>query len=211
MAMGKFFNKTILIPAIAGIFSLGAGNVIATNMQQSDPTRVSQEIKKIKANKEQKLEYREELEDKIKESEQELADLDTVKEAVSHERETIDKEKDKLDSAQEKIDKAEQDEKERQEKIAEQKRQAEEARKEQAAKAEKARQEQAKRAQAAPKNNNQGSFNTATDGQGQIIGNSRSKIFHVPGQAAYHIKPENIVRFNSVQEAIAAGYRQSAR
>lgn len=46
---------------------------------------------------------------------------------------------------------------------------------------------------------------------GQIVGNSRSKIYHVPGQAGYHMSGANAVYFNSEEEAIAAGYRKSLR
>ncbi len=46
---------------------------------------------------------------------------------------------------------------------------------------------------------------------GQIVGNSRSKIYHVPGQAGYHMSGANAVYFNSEEEAIAAGYRKALR
>ncbi|MFD1411303.1 hypothetical protein [Lapidilactobacillus gannanensis] len=43
-----------------------------------------------------------------------------------------------------------------------------------------------------------GSQGDVTTGQaGQIIGNSRSKIYHVPGQAGYHMSSANTVYFNS--------------
>jgi len=45
----------------------------------------------------------------------------------------------------------------------------------------------------------------------QIIGNSRSHIYHVPGQAGYHMNSANAVYFNSEADAIAAGYRKSER
>ncbi|EEU21480.1 DNA-entry nuclease [Lactobacillus mulieris] len=56
---------------------------------------------------------------------------------------------------------------------------------------------------------NQGDFNTATTGR--IVGNARSKIYHVPGQAGYNMNSANAVFFNSEQEAIAAGYRRAKR
>lgn len=46
---------------------------------------------------------------------------------------------------------------------------------------------------------------------GQIVGNSKSKIYHVPGQAGYHMNSANAVYFNSEQEAIDAGYRKALR
>lgn len=45
----------------------------------------------------------------------------------------------------------------------------------------------------------------------KIIGDSRSHIYHMPGQATYHLNPANAVYFNSEAEAQAAGYRRSKR
>lgn len=45
----------------------------------------------------------------------------------------------------------------------------------------------------------------------KIIGNKRSKIYHLPGQAGYHIEEENRVYFNSEEEAVRAGYRRAKR
>ncbi|GAJ26026.1 hypothetical protein JCM15457_937 [Liquorilactobacillus sucicola DSM 21376 = JCM 15457] len=50
-----------------------------------------------------------------------------------------------------------------------------------------------------------------TGTQGQIIGNSRSHIYHVPGQAGYHMNSANAVYFNNEQEAQAQGYRKALR
>jgi DNA-entry nuclease len=51
--------------------------------------------------------------------------------------------------------------------------------------------------------------NTAT--QGQIVGNINSKIYHVPGQAGYHMNAGNAVYFQTEQQAQAAGYRKALR
>lgn len=106
-------------------------------------------------------------------------------------------------------------------KKAEETRKAEEARKvEEAKKAEEARKvEEAKKAEetknataAAESVNSQATTDTIyTKDVGQIVGNSRSKIYHVPGQAGYHMSGANVVYFNSEEEAIAAGYRKSLR
>jgi hypothetical protein len=48
-------------------------------------------------------------------------------------------------------------------------------------------------------------------GQGQIIGNKNSKIYHVPGQSGYHMKPANAVYFKTEAAAKAAGYRKALR
>lgn len=45
----------------------------------------------------------------------------------------------------------------------------------------------------------------------QIVGNRNSKIYHVPGQAGYHMSGANAIYFNTEEEAIAAGYRKSLR
>ncbi|PLW60203.1 hypothetical protein [Lactococcus lactis] len=97
----------------------------------------------------------------------------------------------------------------------------EEARKvEEAKKAEEARKvEEAKKAEetknataAAEATNSQATTDTIyTKDVGQIVGNSRSKIYHVPGQAGYHMSGANAVYFNSEEEAIAAGYRKALR
>ena len=47
--------------------------------------------------------------------------------------------------------------------------------------------------------------------KGKIIGNKRSKIYHVPGQAGYHMNSSNAVYFNSEKAARAAGYRKAKR
>ncbi len=56
---------------------------------------------------------------------------------------------------------------------------------------------------------NQGDLYTGN--QGTIVGNSNSKIYHVPGQAGYHMNSANAVYFNSEQDAINASYRKAKR
>lgn len=47
---------------------------------------------------------------------------------------------------------------------------------------------------------------------GKIIGNWKSKIYHLPGQAYYQkLKEQNRVYFDSEEEAIRAGYRKAKR
>ena len=47
---------------------------------------------------------------------------------------------------------------------------------------------------------------------GKIIGNLKSKIYHLPGQAYYEkVKEERRVYFDSEEEAIRAGYRKAKR
>ncbi len=51
------------------------------------------------------------------------------------------------------------------------------------------------------------------EGETEIRGNQRSKIYHCPGQAAYDEMEDskNLVIFHSEQEAIDAGYRKAKR
>lgn len=55
------------------------------------------------------------------------------------------------------------------------------------------------------------SGDTDTAQNGRIIGNSRSKIYHVETQHNYHMSGKNVVTFSSEAEAQAAGYRKSMR
>ncbi|MFC6181892.1 toxin Cry1Ac domain D-VI-related protein [Lactiplantibacillus daowaiensis] len=50
-----------------------------------------------------------------------------------------------------------------------------------------------------------------TKNQGKIVGNVNSHIYHVPGQAGYHMNASNAVYFNTEAEAQAQGYRKSLR
>ncbi|MBT9053782.1 hypothetical protein BTJ27_06120 [Lactobacillus delbrueckii subsp. bulgaricus] len=45
-----------------------------------------------------------------------------------------------------------------------------------------------------------------TSTTGRIVGNRRSKIYHVPGQAGYHMNSANAVYFRTETEAKRAGY-----
>ena len=96
------------------------------------------------------------------------------------------------------------------EKAAAEKAAAEKAAAEKAA-AEQAAAEQAAAEQAASMNRIEDSGQIYTKDQGAIIGNSKSKIYHLPGQAGYHMSSSNAVYFDSEEQAIAAGYRKSKR
>ena len=96
------------------------------------------------------------------------------------------------------------------EKAAAEKAAAEKAAAEKAA-AEKAAAEKAAAEQAASMNRIEDSGQIYTKDQGAIIGNSKSKIYHLPGQAGYHMNSSNAVYFDSEEQAIAAGYRKSKR
>lgn len=54
-----------------------------------------------------------------------------------------------------------------------------------------------------------GKINTASTGR--IVGNRNTKIYHVPGQAGYHMNSSNAVYFKTEAQARAAGYRKSLR
>lgn len=65
-------------------------------------------------------------------------------------------------------------------------------------------------ARSAQNNTNNTAGNDVATGE-KIIGDSRSHIYHMPGQATYHLNPANAVYFNSEAEAQANGYRRSKR
>lgn len=50
-----------------------------------------------------------------------------------------------------------------------------------------------------------------TTGQGAIVGNRNSHIYHVPGQAGYQMNSTNAVYFSTEAQAQAAGYRKALR
>ncbi|MFD1393814.1 DNA/RNA non-specific endonuclease [Lacticaseibacillus jixianensis] len=52
---------------------------------------------------------------------------------------------------------------------------------------------------------------TNTAATRRIIGNRKSKIYHVPGQAGYKMSSSNAVYFATEQQARAAGYRRAKR
>ncbi|RRD95357.1 hypothetical protein EII17_03685 [Clostridiales bacterium COT073_COT-073] len=51
-----------------------------------------------------------------------------------------------------------------------------------------------------------------TQQQGKIKGNKKSKIYHLPNNVSYDkIKEENVVYFNTEEEAVKAGYRKAKK
>ncbi len=55
------------------------------------------------------------------------------------------------------------------------------------------------------------SANQVITGQGQIIGNRNSHIYHVPRQTGYKMNAANAVYFSTEAQAQAAGYRKALR
>lgn len=68
---------------------------------------------------------------------------------------------------------------------------------------------QTRQQSAAQANDDEGDTYTGT--AQDIIGNVNSHIYHVPGQAGYHMNSANAVHFHSEAEAQAAGYRKALR
>ena len=81
----------------------------------------------------------------------------------------------------------------------------------QARAASEAAQSQAQASQATSQSQVQSASSVVTGQEGKIIGNIRTKIYHVPGQAGYSMSSKNAVYFNTEAEAQAAGYRKSQR
>lgn len=61
----------------------------------------------------------------------------------------------------------------------------------------------------ADKTSKQGDLDTTT--KKRIIGNKNSRIYHVPGQAGYHMNSQNAVHFQTEAQAQSAGYRKAKR
>lgn len=61
----------------------------------------------------------------------------------------------------------------------------------------------------ADKTSKQGDLDTTT--KKRIIGNKNSRIYHVPGQAGYHMNSQNAVYFQTEAQAQSAGYRKAKR
>ncbi|WP_057894884.1 SLAP domain-containing protein [Lacticaseibacillus brantae] len=60
--------------------------------------------------------------------------------------------------------------------------------------------------------NNQNQYGvTNTAGSSSILGDSQTKIYHLPTQKNYQIRNDHLVRFSSEAAARAAGYRRSLR
>lgn len=120
--------------------------------------------------------------------------------AAKAKRKVLKKEKSKEEAEYEQLKDQLKEDKDKQ---AQQEKQAEAAQQTQAA-------AQAQRQKAQPAVSvNRGNMNTAQTGR--IVGNSRSHIYHVPGQRGYRMNSANAVYFNSEQAAQAAGYRRALR
>jgi len=74
-----------------------------------------------------------------------------------------------------------------------------------------AAQAQASQTQQEQTETKQQNTNMSTTDSGQIVGNTNSHIYHVPGQKSYKMNSANAVYFNTEQDAINAGYRRSQR
>lgn len=69
----------------------------------------------------------------------------------------------------------------------------------------------ASQASTAKSSANHFSGNTNTAQTGKIIGNTRSKIYHLPSDRNYRMSGKNVIQFSTEAEAQAAGYRHSLR
>ena len=139
-----------------------------------------------------------------KELNKEKARAKVLKQEQKNKQAEYDKLKQQLDDYQEK--------EEQQKQEAEQARKKAKARQKEAEEQQKAAQRQ--EANTSSSSNSSDSSNQGdlyTGNQGTIVGNSNSKIYHVPGQAGYHMNSANAVYFNSEQDAINAGYRKAKR
>ena len=57
----------------------------------------------------------------------------------------------------------------------------------------------------------QDSTDMNTSETGKVVGNKRTRVYHMPDQSGYNMSSKNAVYFSTEQEAINAGYRQAKR
>lgn len=130
------------------------------------------------------------------------------------------KQEDKLQSQRDEIESQEAAAKQKaEEQQATAKKQQEEQAKEAQKQQEKAQQEETQQQQAQQQSqqeqtqtqdsNAQQNGDMNTSDSGTIVGNSKSHIYHVPGQRGYNMNSSNAVYFKTEQDAINAGYRRS--
>lgn len=153
-----------------------------------------------------------------KELNKEKARAKVLKQEQKNKQAEYDKLKQQLDDYQEK----EKQQKQQKQEAEQARKRAEAAAKKEAKARQKEAEEQQKAAQRQEANTSSSSSSSSssassnqgdlyTGNQGTIVGNSNSKIYHVPGQAGYHMNSANAVYFNSEQDAINAGYRKAKR
>ncbi len=70
---------------------------------------------------------------------------------------------------------------------------------------------QAKKAVATKASHTSSKRDLNTGSKQMIIGNVNSHIYHVPGQAGYHMNAQNAVYFKTESQAQASGYRKAKR
>ncbi|WP_119326669.1 DNA-entry nuclease [Companilactobacillus musae] len=134
--------------------------------------------------------------DKYNIAKKENVALVAKKSKLSKQEKKLQEQRDKIEADEAKAKQQEQEEAQKQQ--------------EQQAKAEKEQQEKQAQSQdqgQSSSTQSQGDMNTSNTGE--IVGNSKSHIYHVPGQRGYNMNSSNAVYFNNEQDAINAGYRRS--
>ena len=144
-----------------------------------------------------------------KELNKEKARAKVLKQEQKNKQAEYDKLKQQLDDYQEKEEQQKQEAEQARKKAEAAAKKEANARQKEAEEQQKAAQRQEANTSSSSDSSNQGDLYTGN--QGTIVGNSNSKIYHVPGQAGYHMNSANAVYFNSEQDAINAGYRKAKR
>ena len=145
----------------------------------------------------------------ITELNKEKARAKVLKQEKKNKQAEYDKLKQQLDDYQEKEEQQKQEAEQARKKAEAVAKKESKARQKEAEEQQKAAQRQEANTNSSSDSSNQGDLYTGN--QGTIVGNSNSKIYHVPGQAGYHMNSANAVYFNSEQDAINAGYRKAKR
>ncbi len=106
-------------------------------------------------------------------------------------------------------DKIESDEAQAKQKADEEQAAAQKQQEQQAKEAQKQQEQQSQASQEQSQQSTQTRGDMNTSDTGDIVGNSNSHIYHMPGQRGYNMNSSNAVHFKTEQDAINAGYRKA--
>lgn len=174
-------SLAVMVVSFILVGATGGNDATRNASNSSDTTKVARKSKTPKVVKKTKY---------VGKDKYDIAKKENL--ALIAKKKKLSKQEDKLQDQRDKIE----------EQVAQEKQQAQEQQEQQASQ----QTEQSSQAQSS-QGQSQGDMNT--DDAGTIVGNSRSHIYHVPGQRGYNMNSANAVYFKSEQDAINAGYRRS--
>lgn len=193
-------SLAVMVVSFILVGATGGNDATRNASNSSDTTKVARKSKTPKVVK--KIKYV--GKDKYDIAKKENLALIAKKKKLSKQEDKLQDQRDKIEEqvAQEKQQAQEQQAEKKQQQVAKAAQKQQEQQEQQASQ----QTEQSSQAQSS-QGQSQGDMNT--DDAGTIVGNSRSHIYHVPGQRGYNMNSANAVYFKSEQDAINAGYRRS--